>query len=70
MVQIEIAFMNFFQQISMWDSYAALPGADTMPDPERIRRASTDLQTRSKQTMELVQKYTEGVDEEARANGE
>jgi hypothetical protein len=64
LVQIQIAFMNFFTQISMWDGYAAMPGAEGTPDPARIEKASVQLQKRSQESMELVQKYTEDVPED------
>lgn len=63
LVQIQIAFMNFFQQISMWDGYSSLLGTDSMPNPARIERASVELQKRSKESMDLIQKYTEEVPE-------
>lgn len=60
LVQVEIAFMNFFEQITIWDNYAGLPeGNPPKPDPTKFEKASETLQTRSSETMALVQKYTE-----------
>ena len=60
LVQVEVAFMNFFEQITLWDGYALLPhGMPPQPDPARIEKASAELQQRSADTMALLQQYTE-----------
>lgn len=60
LVQVDIAFMNFFEQITLWDNYAGLPEGDPpRPDPTKFEQASKTLQARSAETMELVQKFTE-----------
>jgi hypothetical protein len=69
LVQGEIAFMNFFEQITMWESYA-MAGPAAQPagqpggppagfDPARIEKASSMLQKRAAETMSLLQKYLE-----------
>lgn len=64
LVQVEISFMNFFEQITIWDNYAGLPEGDPpRPDPLKFEQASETLQIRSAETIELVQKYTEIVDD-------
>ena len=61
LIQAEIAFMNYFEQLSFLENYSTIPGpnAPGLLDPERIERASDLLQQRSQQTMELLQKYLE-----------
>jgi hypothetical protein len=60
LVQVEVAFMNYFEQITIWDGYAAQPTGDPpMPSPENMEYASESLQTRTSETLELLQKYLE-----------
>ncbi|HYL57613.1 MAG TPA: hypothetical protein VEU51_01995 [Candidatus Acidoferrales bacterium] len=64
LVQSEIAFMNYFDQQSFWEGYANLMvGMPPQPDPARIEKASASLQERSRETIEMLQRY---VDDEAR----
>lgn len=58
LIQAEIAFMSYFDQITYADTYAALrqPGSG-QPCPEYITAASEMLQKRSKETIELLQIY-------------
>jgi hypothetical protein len=60
LVQAEIAFMNYFDQQSFWEGYANIPrGMPPGPDPANIERASAALQERSRETIELLQRYVE-----------
>jgi hypothetical protein len=67
LVQGEAAFMNFYEQITIWDGYvaaAATPGPDGRPAAgvaldERIEKASEMLQQRTAETMKLLQEYLE-----------
>ncbi len=59
LVQVEIAFMNFFEQITMWDAYAAPKGNPPILSPADIEKASAQLQQRSRETMDLLQRYIE-----------
>ncbi len=60
LVQVEISFMNYFEQISFWENYAIAPQGDPpMPNIANIEKASDMLQKRSKETIELLQKYVE-----------
>jgi len=49
LVQTEIAFMNYFDQQTFWESYANI-------GPANIERASTSLQGRAQETIELLQR--------------
>ena len=61
LVQVEIAFMNYFEQITMWDTYAAPKGNPPILNPADIEKASALLQERSRETIDLLQKYIEGL---------
>ncbi len=61
LVQVEIAFMDYFSQIGYWEAFAFVPrNQPGQPDPANIEKASESLQMRSKETIELLQKYIEG----------
>lgn len=60
LVQVEISFMNYFEQIGFWETFALRPeGNPPMPSPANIEKASEMLQQRSKDTVEMLQKYVE-----------
>ena len=60
LVQVEIAFMNYFEQITFWESYALSPsGNPPVPNPANIKEASAQLQIRSQETIALLQTYVE-----------
>jgi ABC-type multidrug transport system fused ATPase/permease subunit len=61
LIQAEIAFMNYFEQMGFIESYAGMPRDDApgLLDPVRIEKASEMLQRRSQETIELLQRYVE-----------
>jgi hypothetical protein len=60
LVQVEVAFMNYFEQITIWDAFASQPkGNPPALDLENIQKASATLQERSRETIELLQRYVE-----------
>lgn len=60
LVQVEISFMNFFEQITLWEGYALTPqGNPPLPNPANIERASEMLQKRAAETINVLQKYVE-----------
>jgi hypothetical protein len=60
LVQVEIAFMNFYEQITLWDNYAGTPeGNPPRPVPAKFEKSSEEVQERAAQTMELLEQYTE-----------
>lgn len=67
LVQAEIGFMNYFEQITFWESVALTPtGMPPSINPDNVERASTMLQKRSRETIDLLQRYLEPkVDVEA-----
>jgi hypothetical protein len=58
LVQVEIAFMDFFEQITVWEAYA-LSGSAPGGDPAKIEKASKMLQQRARETIDLLQTYVE-----------
>jgi hypothetical protein len=60
LVQVEIAFMHYFEQMLIWEFYAQVPkGNPPAPDPAAIERASAALRQVSAETMESLQTYVE-----------
>jgi ABC-type multidrug transport system fused ATPase/permease subunit len=58
LIQAEIAFMTYYEQIGMADTYAALhPAGSGQQSAEYIAVASEMLQKRSRETIELLQIY-------------
>ncbi len=59
LVQVQVAFMTYFDQISWWESLAQM-GLNVMPpDPSKIEQASAGLQQRTLETLELLQRFVE-----------
>lgn len=62
LVQVEVAFMNYFEQITFWENYALTPvGHPPAPSPANIKEASEQLQRRSQETILLLQTYVEAT---------
>jgi hypothetical protein len=60
LVQVEISFMNYFEQITLWENFALTPqGNPPAISPANLDKASEMLQKRSMETIELLQKYIE-----------
>jgi len=59
LIQAEIAFMNYFEQMGFLENYAGQQTETGALDPDRIEKASVLLQQRSQQTIELLQRYLE-----------
>ncbi len=60
LVQVEVAFMNFFEQVAFWENFAMIPKEPQgPPDPANIEKASLILQERTTETMALLQYYVE-----------
>jgi hypothetical protein len=59
LVQVQVTFMTYFDQISWWENFAQM-GISTMPpDLSKIERASAGLQQRTLETLELLQRFVE-----------
>ena len=60
LVQAEILFINYFEQITFWETYAfTQEGSPPLPNKANIDKASSALQERTNQTSQLLQKYVE-----------
>lgn len=59
LIQAEIAFMTYFEQLTFCENYALMPDDNGRPDTKRIERAGELLQKRSLETVEMLQKYLE-----------
>jgi hypothetical protein len=60
LIQAEISFMNYFEQITFWENFAMMPAPGTsLASHENIATASEALQRRSEETIELLQTYLE-----------
>lgn len=60
LVQAEILFMNFFEQITFWENFAfTQEGTPPVPNKTNIEKASNALQERTSQTSQLLRKYVE-----------
>jgi len=58
LIQAEIAFMSYFEQIGFCENYAMLPPPNSgKPTHECIEKASELLQKRSRETVELLKIY-------------
>lgn len=66
LVQVEVSFMNYFSQITLWETYAyQLAGDPPAPTSANMEKASQMLQQRSGETAKLLQDYLEPEDEPA-----
>ena len=55
LIQAEIAFMSYFEQINLAETYAMLPPPDSgKPSHDNIAKASEMLQQRSRETIEIL----------------
>ncbi len=62
LVQVDIAFTNYLEQVSFWENYAQRPqGIPPMPELANIERASAGLQQRTLETIQLLQEYVENT---------
>jgi len=63
LVQVEILFMNFFDQITYWNNFALTSdGSGPPPLLARVEKASEMLQRRSEETVKLLESYVEGTE--------
>jgi len=61
LVQIEIAFLNYFEQVSLWEQYAAVHDEKGAIRKENIAEAAKKIQESTAETLELLQKYVEAT---------
>lgn len=66
LVQVQIVFISYFDQVSWWEGLSNIPKGN-QPDPEHLERASAGLQQRTAETMELLQRIIERSKGQARS---
>ena len=65
LVQIDIAFSSYLEQVTFWEAYAQRPkvpppfGMPPLPELENIEKASAGLQQAALETIQLLQDYVE-----------
>jgi hypothetical protein len=61
LVQVEIAFMTFFDQIIWWEQVASTPGQSPAggPDKDNLEKASKGLHSSCQAIIELLETYVE-----------
>lgn len=59
LVQVEIAFLNYFEQVNLWEQYAATRQRDVGINKENIEHAAEKIDDCAKDMLELLQKYIE-----------
>jgi hypothetical protein len=68
LVQVEVAFMNYFEQLGIWESFATLPTGDPpRVDPSKFKTSSDEIEKRAEAAMALLEKYTEVAQKRRRA---
>ena len=61
LVQVEIIFTNYLEQIAFWETYARRPDNPMMPLPNlaNIQKASESLHQKTTETIQLLERYVE-----------
>jgi hypothetical protein len=55
LVQVEIAYLNYFEQVTLWEQYASIMDDANKIDKANIEKAADKIQTCTKETLELLQ---------------
>jgi hypothetical protein len=66
LVQVQVVFMTYFDQISWWEAFEQTAASTMPPDLSKIERASAGLQQRTLETLELLQRFVEEAKSPAR----
>ncbi len=61
LVQVEITFLNFFEQVTLWEQYAAIRTDNGDIQKENVAEAAKKIQESTAQTLNLIQKYVENT---------
>ncbi|MFA5332171.1 MAG: hypothetical protein WC342_07310 [Methanoregula sp.] len=61
LVQVEIAFLNYFEQVRLWEQYASVRDDQGKIQKENLAKAAEKIQESTAQSLELLQKYIESV---------
>ncbi|MCK9632041.1 MAG: hypothetical protein M0R30_10395 [Methanoregula sp.] len=55
LVQIEIAYLSYFEQVNLWELYAGILDSDHRIDQANLEKAADKIQACTKTTLELLQ---------------
>jgi len=69
LVQIEIAYLNYFEQVSLWEIYASVIDENYCIDESKVEKAARQIQICSKETIRLLQKNIEEKEAEKKSLG-
>ena len=67
LVQIEIAYLNYFEQVSLWEIYASVIDENYCIDESKVEKAARQIQICSKETIRLLQKNIEEKEAEKKS---
>ena len=59
LIQVEIAFLNYFEQTTLWEQYASIKDSSGEIIIENFEKANDKINSCAKETTELLQKYIE-----------
>lgn len=62
LVQVEIAYFNYFEQVTLWEQYASIMDDVNRIDKANIEKAADKIQVCTKETLELLQNNVEEKD--------
>jgi hypothetical protein len=62
LVQVEIAYLNYFEQVTLWEEYASIMDDANRIDKANIEKAADKIQECTKETLELLQNNVEEKD--------
>lgn len=62
LVQVEIAYLNYFEQVTLWEQYASIMDDVNRIDKANIEKAADKIQACTKETLELLQNNVEEKD--------
>jgi len=55
LVQVEIAYLNYFEQTTLWEQYASIKDKDGQLNTERIEKAIDKIHNCTKETIQMPQ---------------
>lgn len=61
LVQVEISFLNYFEQVTLWEQYGSIRDQNGVIQKENLAEAAKKIQESTSQTLDLLQKYVEAT---------
>jgi len=59
LIQVEVAYLNYFEQVTLWEQYASIKDNTNKIDKINIEKAADKIHTCAKDTLEILQKVIE-----------